>query len=200
VPSPLPRLELEELLRLARAGQGEALGRLLEEYRPYLLHIANAGLPDLLQAKLGGSDVVQETIVEALTCFANFHGQSLPELRGWLGTILKRRISNAADHYQGTAKRQAGREVPLASLGDSVNVEAGQPSPSSPLRYEEEVEQVRQALDRLPELYRQVLVWRQWEDLPFAEIARRLDRTVDAARMLWWRALERFHEEMGPDA
>ena len=54
----------------------------------------------------------------------------------------------------------------------------------------------RQALDRLPEHYRQILIWREWDELPFADIGQRLAKSVDAARMLWWRALERFNQEM----
>jgi DNA-directed RNA polymerase specialized sigma24 family protein len=53
-------------------------------------------------------------------------------------------------------------------------------------------------LERLPPDYLQVIQWRQWDELPFTEIARRLERSVDAARMLWWRAIERLQKEMNP--
>ena len=54
------------------------------------------------------------------------------------------------------------------------------------------------ALERLPENYRRVVVWYQYERLTFDEIGRRLDRTAEAARKLWSRALVRLTEEIGP--
>jgi RNA polymerase sigma-70 factor (ECF subfamily) len=191
VPSP------EELLRTAQQGKREALGQLLQNYRPYMLHIANAELPDWLQAKVGGSDVVQEAMVEALGGFQKFEGQSVVELQGWLRAILVRQVGKAARHFQGTDKRQVDREVSLPEAGSRASGLAdGQLSPSGQFGKDEEVEAVQQALARLPEHYRQILIWREWEDVPFAEIARRLDKSVDAARMVWWRAVERFNQEM----
>src|SRR5947208_3256303 len=64
-PSPRNGDELEELLRLARQGESEALGRLLQGYRPYLLRIAHDELPVALQTKAGSSDVLPDTVPHA---------------------------------------------------------------------------------------------------------------------------------------
>jgi RNA polymerase sigma-70 factor (ECF subfamily) len=136
---------------------------------------------------------VQDTLIEALNCFARYNGQTPGELQAWLRTILLRQVAQATQHYAATRKRAVQREVPLAADG----LAADQSTPSGPVKRQEQAEVVRQALDRLPEHYRQVLIWREWEDLPFAEIATRLGRSVDAVRMLWLRALERFNTEMG---
>jgi RNA polymerase sigma-70 factor (ECF subfamily) len=191
------RRDLEALLGAARLGQREALGRLLQGYRPYLLRIAEGELPAALRGKLGGSDVVQEALVQALACFGQFRGQSLEELQGWLRGILRNVVRHSVRRFDGTAKRQADREVPVQTLADpEAALAADGSSPSEHLMRQEREAAVREALARLPEAYRQALVWREWEGLPFAEIARRLNRSVDAARMLWWRAIERFDEEM----
>ena len=42
----------------------------------------------------------------------------------------------------------------------------------------------------LPEHYREVITWHQHDGLSFAEIGERLGRTAEAARLLWWRALQ----------
>jgi RNA polymerase sigma-70 factor (ECF subfamily) len=190
------RHDLEALLSAARQGQEEALGQLLQGYRHYLLRIAEDDLPGALRSKLGGSDVVQETLVQALASFGQFRGQSLEELQGWLRGILRNVMSHSLRGL-GAARRRADREVSLQAFADPAGaVPAPGPTPSNELMREERETAVRQALARLPEAYRQVLVWREWEDLPFAEIARRLDRSADAARMLWWRALERLDQEM----
>lgn len=189
--------DLEELLRLARLGEEEALGQLLQGFRPYLLRIANSEVPGGLQAKVGPSDVVQEALVEALKCFARFQGLTLAELQGWLRTILKRQVCQVTRHYEVTEKRQADREVPLTGLdSQETALAADQSSPSFRAGRQEEAVLVHAVLQQLPDHYRQILIWREWEELPFAEIAQRLGKSVDAARMVWWRALERFNEEM----
>ena len=45
------------------------------------------------------------------------------------------------------------------------------------------------ALQQLPQDYREVIVLRQLEELPFAEVARHMQRSAEAARKLWIRAL-----------
>jgi RNA polymerase sigma-70 factor (ECF subfamily) len=56
---------------------------------------------------------------------------------------------------------------------------------------------VERALARLPDDYREVFLLPYRGELPFEEVAQRLGRSVNAARKLWARALERFQEEMG---
>lgn len=51
-------------------------------------------------------------------------------------------------------------------------------------------------LERLPADYRDVLILRNIEELPFDEIASRLDRSPGAVRMLWVRALARLRDEL----
>jgi RNA polymerase sigma factor (sigma-70 family) len=63
----------------------------------------------------------------------------------------------------------------------------------------ENTERLHQGLARLPEEYRRVIVWRIWEEASFVEIGQRLDRTEDAARMLYNRALQRLRQELGWD-
>ena len=52
------------------------------------------------------------------------------------------------------------------------------------------------ALERLPEHYRDVLIWRHVEGLSFADVAERMDRTVDSVKHLWSRALEQLRHQL----
>ena len=54
------------------------------------------------------------------------------------------------------------------------------------------------ALGRIPEDYRRVVVWHQYDRLTFEEIGERLGRSAEAIRKLWSRALIRLTEELGP--
>jgi RNA polymerase sigma-70 factor (ECF subfamily) len=188
---------LEALLVAARGGSREALGQLLELGRPYLLHLANAALDAPLQAKAGASDLVQETFLEAQRIFARFQGGEAAELLAWLRAILLNKVDTFTRQFYGTGKRQIGKEVALDAGSTPGGGLAGQtPTPSHQMAQAEQTLALTCALEQLPEHYRQVIVWRQWEALPFEEIARRLNRSVDATRMLWWRALERLQQQL----
>jgi len=61
----------------------------------------------------------------------------------------------------------------------------------------EQAEALRRALERLPDDYRQVVTLRYQEGRPFAEIAERMQRSENAVRKLWFRAIERLQQELG---
>lgn len=187
--------ELEVALAAAQAGTPGALGQTLEACRTYLLHVAEAEFDPRLKAKLGASDLVQETFMEAQLLFHRFQGCTTADLLAWLRAILLNKAGTLSRQYLGTLKRQIKRETALDG-GQGFDLAGDTSTPSQLLVRREEQEAVAKALARLPDHYRAVIVWRQWEGVAFEEIARRLDRGVDAARMLWWRAIERLQKEM----
>jgi len=167
-----------------------------------VLRIAEQELDPALRTKAGASDLVQETFLEAQRDFAHFRGTSEGELRAWLRQMLLCNLANFARRYRGTAKRDLGREVPLEPAGSQAAGDgpaADTPSPGGQAVAHERAEAVRQALQRLPEDYRQVLLWHYQEQRSFEEIAGLLGRTANAARKLFARALERFQQEMGAE-
>ena len=97
----------------ARAGSPEALGRLLEACRRYLLLVAERELDPALRPKGGASDLVQETFLEAQRDFAGFRGRSQPELRAWLRQILRNNLANFHRRFRDADKRRLDREVSL---------------------------------------------------------------------------------------
>lgn len=197
----VPAQEIEGWLPQARAGSREALGRALEAYRAYLLLIANRQIAPELQAKGGASDLVQETFLEAQRDFAQFQGQSADEFQAWLRQLLLHNLANFARRYRETDKRRLGKEVALEAETPSGNQGpqvAGQtPSPSRQVMAREQAGEVQRAIDRLPEDYRRVITLRYQEGRSFAEIAECFQRSENAVRKLWLRALERLQQELG---
>ncbi len=192
--------ELARWLPEAQAGSREALGQALEACRAYLLLIANRQLDPALRAKGGASDIVQETFFEAQRDFGQFHGQTGEELQAWLRQLLLHNVANFARGYREAGKRLLTREVRLDPETPSGTGDRGladdTPSPSGRAMAHEQAEAVQQALARMPEDYRQVVVLRYQDGLSFAEVAERLQRSENAARKLWFRALERLEEEL----
>jgi RNA polymerase sigma-70 factor, ECF subfamily len=187
-------------LPAARAGSREALGQVLEACRAYLLRIANEGVPADVQAKGGASDLVQETFLEAHRDFARFQGNTEAELLAWLRCLLLNNVANFARGYRATGKRQVSREVPLLGADSSMAPEAGfvanTSSPSMEAMAHEKAEALARALERLPEDYRRVISLRNQERREFDEIGRLMERSPDAARRLWSRAIERLQHEL----
>jgi RNA polymerase sigma-70 factor, ECF subfamily len=186
-------------LPAARAGSREALGQALEACRGYLLRIANEGLAADLQAKGGASDLVQETFLEAHRDFACFQGTTEAELLAWLRCLLLNNVSNFARSYR-AGKRQVGREVRLESEDSSragnADLAAGTGTPSMEAMAHEKAEALARALERLPEDYRRVITLRNQERREFDDIGRLMNRSTDAARRLWSRAIERLQHEL----
>jgi RNA polymerase sigma-70 factor (ECF subfamily) len=187
------------LIQAARAGSTEALGRLLEGCRAYLLLIANQHLDAALQAKGGPSDLVQETFLEAQHDFARFQGHTHQDLLNWLRGILRHNLLDFRRCYRDRAGRQISQERPLdagglAELYDQMVADT--PTPDGRAVAAEEAEAVQRAVARLPEDYRRVIALRHEQGRSFHDIAREMGRTAEAARKLWFRAVERLREEM----
>jgi RNA polymerase sigma-70 factor, ECF subfamily len=188
-----------ERFRAARAGSRAVLGALLEECRNYLLLIANRELGDGIQAKVGASDLVQETFFEAQKIFDRFKGNSREELRLWLARILEFKIAQATRRYAGTEMRDVRREVPLDTMSQDLRPELSIESDSTrapPEERDRKLVALRTAIERLPPAYRLAIEMRSFEKRPFAELAVKLERSTDAARRLWLRAVVRLRSEL----
>jgi RNA polymerase sigma-70 factor (ECF subfamily) len=185
----------------ARAGSREALGKLFDLCHGYLLLVARGELDTDLQAKGGASDVVQETFFEAQRDFAAFHGTTEKELLAWLRRLLLNNLSNFSRDYRQTAKRAVDREVPLgdpqAGCYDARTLPADTLTPSGHALADEQRAALERALLRLPADYREIIRLRYEEGRPFADIALAMQRSPNAVRKLWARALEQVRKEMG---
>ena len=64
----------------------------------------------------------------------------------------------------------------------------------------EETSRLRRLLGQLPEDYRTVVLLRNWEQLAFAEIALRMNRSLDSVKKLWSRAMQRLEKALNDEA
>jgi len=189
----------EQLVALARGGSAPALGQVLELYRDYLTLLARLQISRRLQSKVDASDLVQETFLQACSHFSRFRGTSEGELIAWLRRILVHSLARIVEKQVKAQKRSVRREVSIHqfrrllqdSSQDFENALVSQvSSPSAQAQRRELATLVADQLARLSPAYREVIVLRNLEGLPFDEVARRMDRTPGAVRVLWLRALE----------
>jgi RNA polymerase sigma-70 factor (ECF subfamily) len=183
---------VESWIEQARGGSQEALGKLLDMCRSYLLLLANQDLNPAVLAKIAPSDLVQDTMMEAGRDFFDFQGKSEEELLGWLKRMLLNNVANVHRHFA-AEKRQVDREVPLEDRTADVllyNAVQQTETPSKHAQAREQDERLEWAIRQLPVHYRRVLSLHTTEDLTFAQIAEGLGSTADAVRKLWVRAVD----------
>jgi RNA polymerase sigma-70 factor, ECF subfamily len=187
--------DTDQLLQRARAGDVPILGKLLELYRAYLVVLARVQIGRRLQGKVDAADLVQDAFLGAHRDFAQFRGTTEPEFRAWLRQILASLLANLVRHYQGTQRRDVRLERQLAveleqsSQALDRGLADRQSSPSQQAVRREQSLLLAEALGRLPEDWRELLILRHLEGLTFPEVARRLGRTVDSVKKQWPRAL-----------
>lgn len=171
-------------------------------YRPWLTLLARLEIDGRLRGKFDASDIVQQTMLEAWKDGSQFRGQTEGQRLAWLRKILAHVLAHEVRRYRATEKRDIGREVSIhQSLGQSSQrlsqlLVTAVKSPSHQASQREREVILSQVLDRLPDDYREVIILRNLEGLSHEEVARRMDRSVGAVRMLWVRALERLRGEL----
>jgi RNA polymerase sigma-70 factor (ECF subfamily) len=192
------RNDVNELLRLARAGDDAARDKLFTLCRNYVSVAARAEIASWLQAKVDSSDLVQQTLLEAHRGLANFRGKTEAEWLGWLRRILSNNAADFVRQYHGVEKRRVGREVSLQGPDGSARGELepadGGETPSQLVMHKELQLQVADALTELSEDYQEVIILRNMQRLPFDEVAARMERSRPATQMLWMRAIKRLQD------
>jgi RNA polymerase sigma-70 factor (ECF subfamily) len=188
---------IEDLFERAGLGDRSAIGRLLERHRGRLRSCVARRIDRRTAARFDLSDVVQETLVDA--------GRRLPEyLRDrpvgffpWLNQLARQRLIDLRRTHLGSQKRSVIREQarePGAFDDVLDNIPGDDTSPSGRAIRDEEHGRLRAIIDQLAERDREILDLRYGENLPFHEIAERLDVGLGAVKMRHLRAIERLHE------
>jgi RNA polymerase sigma-70 factor (ECF subfamily) len=179
--------DLPALLKEAKRGSQQALGTLLERHRAFLWAIANEEIAGESHVTFTASDLVQSAQLEAVRDLAAFRGSSEGEFRSWLRHILRNNVLDL--------RRAHGRRIPRAS-GEGARVEEqveiDDRSPSSQVSAGELGDKLRDAIAKLPPDERTVIEMHYFQSKTYAEIGAVINRTPEAVRKLWGRALLRL--------
>ena len=177
------------LLEAARAGDTEALGRLIEHYQPTVLRFGIRMCRDFEDAQ----DVVQETLLAAARSLRQFEGRS--SLSTWLYTIArsfcikKRRKSKFAPKHEASLEDDKGAALRIPSPRRSPEQSA----------IDRELEAaLLAAIDGLEPMYKEVLVLRDMEGLTAPEVATVVGASVGAVKSRLHRARAAIRETLIP--
>jgi RNA polymerase sigma-70 factor (ECF subfamily) len=194
--------DFSDLIRMAHAGDKEALGELLAQYRLQLRASAERRLGMLLARRVDASDIIQQTLLEAHESFRRFAGQEKAELHAWLRTLLHCNISNAIRDHLYARKRSLNIEQSLdAPAHDSaanghIHAVARDATPSMQASDIEQSLRLLDKLDQLSQDQRAAVQMRYIECRSIGEIATELNRSRTAAAGLVKRGLCRLRRLM----
>ncbi len=182
------------LLQRLRAGEDRAYEELVREHGGRLLAVARRFLANDEDAQ----DALQEAFLSAFRSIDRFEGNSQ------LGTWLHRIVVNASLMKLRTRKRH--RETGLDDLLPRFLDDGHHAEPATDWRLESPSEAerketgalVRKCIERLPPMYRTVLLLRDIEELSTEETARHLEVTPNAVKVRLHRARQALRGLLDP--
>jgi len=190
----------DPLLDRARTGDADALEELIRRHERAIGERIRRLLPPALMRRLGVSDILQETRLTAHARIGALENRGDAAFRNWLYAIADRKARRAVQRHRDVRMRSFAREVTQG--GRTPGVPSGARSPSVIASAREDVAAVRRTLDALSPDTREVLRLCCAEGLSIREAAARMDRSYDATKKLYARALARFarvhREREGP--
>lgn len=183
---------------MALNADGDAMP--LEQYRPYLMVLAQGQWRDWFQGKLDPADIVQQTLLEAHAKKDQFRGNPT-ELAAWLRKIL---LHNVTDYLRKIkrGRRDVARERSIqAGIEDSATrfeewLAAEQSTPSQRAAKNEQLCRLSEALAQLPALQRELIVLHHLHHVSLDELACRFERTPASVAGLLRRGMQRLRAFM----
>ena len=170
-----------ELVARVRGGDDTAFRELVDRHRGRIFGLCCRILRDPEDAE----DAAQEAFVKAYRRLDSFRGDS--QFYTWLYRVA---TNVANDHYQARRRRRS------VEAGDSEMLQPPRhDDPERPDRAAERSdmkEVARRALDKLPPLFRTVLILREYEGLEYRDIAETLNIELGTVMSRLFRARLRF--------
>jgi len=163
------------LVAALKAGSEEAFGILIAQYSQPLYSLIARSLQDPADA----ADITQEVFIKVFRSIRSFHGDA--SLRTWLYRIALREASNQRRWWGRHKRQEVTIDAPVsADEGDDSMCMSGllTDANGSPFDHVAEAEmkaRVEDALRKLPEAFRTVVVLREMEGFCYEEIAEILD-------------------------
>ena len=194
--------EVEDLLRRAAAGDGQAVNDLFARHRDRLRAMVRLRLNRRLQGRVDPSDVLQDAFLEVGKHFADYARDPKLPFFLWLRHVTGQKLIAVHRRHLGAQARDADREVslyrgalPQASSASLAAQLLGRFTSASRAAARAELQvRVQEALNAMDPLDREVLALRHFEMLTNAEVAAVLGVKKSAASNRYVRALERLKD------
>ena len=194
--------QTETLLVAAKAGDADAVNRLLEKHRTAVRRLVELRLDRKVQRRVDVSDVVQDVMIEASGRLDKYLSDPALAFHLWLRQIAWDRIIDTYRRHRVSAKRNMDREQPMTAPAgpDQSTMEFAQQlcdpatTPATAATQREIASRVEAAIELLGDQDREIIIMRHYEHLTNQEIAEVLKLNAPAASMRYLRAVRRLRE------
>ena len=174
------RTREEALLKAFRGGDAAAFDALIGMYSAKLYKVAYA----LLGSRQDAEEVVQDTFLRAYRAMHAFRGDS--SLETWLHRIT---VNLARNKFRWNNRRGGGLNVSLTAADDGESgaepeqdVPDMRMEPDLVLEHDEIGKNIMKALNSLPDNLRETMLLRHVNDMPYEQIAQKLDCRVGTVK------------------
>lgn len=182
--------EFSNVLRAAKAGNGAALAELIDRGSGTMDRVLRCRMNRFLRRRYDTADLRQSVVLEILKDLPRFEDRGEDAFLSWLAI---KAVNKLRKKFRGLLTRD-GKPHEVELPDDSSPFADSSPLLAS-LR-NEEIEELRRVLDRLPEHSRRILLLRNSERMTFGEISDRIGLPgPDAARKQYVRALLKLRSE-----
>lgn len=187
---------IEPLLDRARRGDSEAVSTLYHRFLPGIFGYITTRVPDRATAE----DLTSEVFLQMVEGIVRLRARDEAGFLAWLLRIAR---ATVAGYYRKREKQPVSLSL---QEEDWQNVQAGsllvlsrnpEDDPVSRAEVREEWQMVVQAMNRLTEEQRQVLVARLILGYDVATVAQMLGKQANAVKALQFRALQSLHRLLG---
>jgi RNA polymerase sigma-70 factor, ECF subfamily len=191
------RSNLQVLLTSAAGGEAAARDELLGLYRPYLRLAVGDRLPKLVQKRMDASDIVQQTLMDAVRGLPEFRGRSEPEFTAWMMKLLERNVLQCVRNNT-LGKRDVRLEHNWTDASGSAvmtwkALADEESSPMSRVFHGEAALYLAAALEKLPADQRTALELRYIEQQTLQAIADQMGRTLSSVVVLIRHGVDSLH-------
>lgn len=193
-PNPTPDTNEErEILELLEAwfhGDKEALVKLINRVAPWMRLYARKRLSARMRTTDTSEDVVQSVMVNLLKAELRFRPANARQFRALVARALYNRLCELHDYVE---PRERGRAdgTPSDLLGNVLQLPS-KDAPDRKLSENEEHAFVRLALQLIDPDDRRIILWRDFQNMPYSKIGEYLSMSEDGARSRHRRALARM--------
>jgi len=181
--------DISQLINDALTGDQKAFSAIVKRYREQIFHFILKMVKDGAQAE----DLTQETFIKAFRALASFNSQYA--FSTWLYKIA---ANNCIDYFRKKKLATTSIDTPIQAKDGQLHRDFPdhQEGPESQLISKERTNEIKVAIDSLPEKYRQAIILRHSQDRSYEEIAKELDLPLGTVKVRIFRAREMLKSKL----
>lgn len=163
----------------------------LEQHRERLLSVIYLRMGPDLRTRMDAEDVLQDVAIEAVNSWHTLEDKA--NAGAWLVTLARRKVARIVRDQIGVAARDPRREHAMKT---DLPLPDRRTGPVTAADRKDRLLLLEQALERLSDDYREVIMLTKIEGLSAREVGVRMDRSENAVNLLLSRALKRLAQEL----